>query len=47
MLFGLTSLDPPTYVAAVSLFGAVSVVAAFAAARQAVAGDPLIAIRSE
>ena len=47
MLFGLTSLDPATYVAAVTLFGAVSVIAAFAAARQAMAGDPLIAIRSE
>ena len=47
MLFGLTSLDPVTYVAAVSLFVAVSVVAAFAAACHAVTGDPLIAMRSE
>jgi predicted permease len=47
MLFGLTSLDPATYVAAVSLFVAVSVVAAFAAARHALTGDPLIAMRSE
>jgi putative ABC transport system permease protein len=47
MLLSLTSLNPATYLAAVSLSGAVSLVAAFAAGRQAVAGDPLTAIRSE
>lgn len=47
MLFGLTSLDPATYLAAVSLFVAVSGSAAFAAARHAATSDPLIAMRSE
>jgi putative ABC transport system permease protein len=47
MLFDLTPLDPATYVAAVSLFVAVSVFAAVAAARHAATGDPLTAMRSE
>jgi ABC-type lipoprotein release transport system permease subunit len=47
LLFGLTPLDPLTYVAAVSLFALVSTVASYIPARQATMVDPIIVLRNE
>jgi ABC-type antimicrobial peptide transport system permease subunit len=47
MLYGLTPLDPTTYVAAASLFAVVSALASSVPAWQAARVDPMDAIRCE
>jgi putative ABC transport system permease protein len=47
MLFGLTPLNPSTYIAAIFLFTGVAVAASYLPARRATRIDPLAAIRSE
>jgi ABC-type antimicrobial peptide transport system permease subunit len=47
MLFGLTPLDPATFVSVSVLFASVATVAAFVPARRATRVDPLIALRAE
>jgi len=47
MLFGLTPLDPPTFVAVVALFAVIAALASFIPARRATRIDPLVALRSE
>jgi predicted permease len=47
LLFGLTPLDPPTYVVVVLSLGAVAGAAALVPARRALAVDPLTALRHE
>ena len=47
MLFDLTPLDPATYAVVAIFFTLVSLIAAFAAARQAASADPVVALRSE
>ena len=47
MLFGLTLLDPATFVAVALLFIVVAVGAAVAPARRAMRVDPIIALRAE
>jgi putative ABC transport system permease protein len=47
MLFGLTRLDPATFVAVSVLFGLVAALASFVPARRAAKVDPIVALRSE
>jgi predicted permease len=47
MLFGITPLDPTTFVAVALLFGLVTMAASYIPARRATRIDPLVALRSE
>jgi putative ABC transport system permease protein len=47
MLYGLTPLDPTTYLSVIGLFAAVVVLASYMPARRAAKVDPLVAIRCE
>jgi len=47
MLYGLTPLDPTTYVAVTGLFAAVTALASYIPARRAARVDPMAAIRCE
>jgi putative ABC transport system permease protein len=47
MLFAVQPLDPPTFVAAIGLFIAVALIAAFVPARRATKVDPIIALRCD
>jgi ABC-type antimicrobial peptide transport system permease subunit len=47
MLFGVTPLDPVTFMAAAFLFLAVSLLASLVPARRATTVSPLVALRTE
>ena len=47
MLFGITPLDPKTFVAVSVMFGLVAMFASYVPARRATKVDPMVALRSE
>ena len=47
LLFGLTPLDPTTFVGVAVLLAAVAAVAAYVPARRAAGADPNVALRCE
>ena len=47
LLFGITPLDPLTYVASGALIGAAAIAASYVPARQAASVDPMETLRSE
>jgi hypothetical protein len=47
MLFGLSALDPVTFVAVAVIFGATAMIAALPPARRAISIDPMIGLRCE
>jgi predicted permease len=47
MLFGLTPLDPPTFVGVSLAFAAIATIASYVPARRAATVDPVVALRSE
>jgi ABC-type antimicrobial peptide transport system permease subunit len=47
LLFGITPLDPITFVAATVLFAVIALVAAYGPVRRATGVDPLVALRAE
>jgi len=47
MLYGVTPLDPLTYVAVIALFAAVTSIASYVPARRATRIDPMTALRTE
>jgi len=47
MLYGVTALDPPTYIAVTILFAAMAALASYVPARRATGIDPMVAIRCE
>jgi ABC-type lipoprotein release transport system permease subunit len=47
LLFGVTPLDPVTFVAVPLLLAVIAVVAAFIPARLATRADPLVVLRAE
>jgi ABC-type antimicrobial peptide transport system permease subunit len=47
MLFGLTPLDPATFIAVSVIFASIAALAAFVPARSATTVDPLVALRCE
>ncbi|HZL92372.1 MAG TPA: FtsX-like permease family protein, partial [Vicinamibacterales bacterium] len=47
LLFGVTPLDPATFVAATVLFALVALLAAYGPVRRATGVDPLVALRAE
>jgi ABC-type antimicrobial peptide transport system permease subunit len=47
MLFGITPLDPTTFLAVATLFAVVTTIASYVPARRATRVDPLIALKRE
>jgi putative ABC transport system permease protein len=47
MLFGLTPLDPTTFLIVSAMFAGVALLASYVPARRAIAVDPLVALRCE